>query len=52
MFSLGVINEFIGMPPNASEHGYQIDHIIEFEETLDLPLDDRPTRPLEKLLPA
>jgi cytochrome c oxidase subunit 2 len=30
MFSLGVINEFIGMPPNASEHGYQIDHIIEF----------------------
>src|ERR1700681_2984724 len=30
MFSLGVINEFIGLPPNASEHGYQIDHIIEF----------------------
>jgi cytochrome c oxidase subunit 2 len=30
MFSLGLINEFIGMPPNASEHGYQIDHIIEF----------------------
>jgi len=30
MFSLGVINEFLGMPPNASEHGYQIDHIIEF----------------------
>lgn len=30
MFSLALINEFIGMPPNASEHGYQIDHIIEF----------------------
>ena len=30
MFSLAVINEFLGMPPNASEHGYQIDHIIEF----------------------
>lgn len=30
MLSLGVINEFLGMPPNASEHGYQIDHIIEF----------------------
>src|SRR3984893_17588277 len=30
MFSLGVINEFLGQPPNASEHGYQIDHIIEF----------------------
>jgi cytochrome c oxidase subunit 2 len=30
MSSLALINEFIGMPPNASEHGYQIDHIIEF----------------------
>ncbi len=30
MISLALINEFIGMPPNASEHGYQIDHIIEF----------------------
>jgi cytochrome c oxidase subunit 2 len=30
MNSLALINEFIGMPPNASEHGYQIDHIIEF----------------------
>src|SRR3954468_13612697 len=30
MNSLAVINELIGMPPNASEHGYQIDHIIEF----------------------
>ena len=27
---LALINEFIGLPPNASEHGYQIDHIIEF----------------------
>lgn len=25
-----MINEFLGQPPNASEHGYQIDHIIEF----------------------
>lgn len=30
MSSLALINEFIGMPPNFSEHGYQIDHIIEF----------------------
>jgi len=30
MNSLAVLNEFIGLPPNASEHGYQIDHIIEF----------------------
>jgi len=30
MNSLALINELIGMPPNASEHGYQIDHIIEF----------------------
>jgi len=30
MTSLALINELIGMPPNASEHGYQIDHIIEF----------------------
>ena len=30
MNSLALINELIGMPPIASEHGYQIDHIIEF----------------------
>jgi cytochrome c oxidase subunit 2 len=30
MNSLAFLNELIGMPPNASEHGYQIDHIIEF----------------------
>jgi cytochrome c oxidase subunit 2 len=30
MFNLAVINEFLGQPPNASEHGYQIDHILEF----------------------
>src|SRR3954471_8191451 len=30
MNSLAVINELLGMPPNASEHGFQIDHIIEF----------------------
>jgi cytochrome c oxidase subunit 2 len=30
MNSLAVLNELIGLPPNASEHGYQIDHIIEF----------------------
>lgn len=27
---LALINEFLGQPPNASEHGYQIDHILEF----------------------
>jgi cytochrome c oxidase subunit 2 len=30
MSSLAIINEFLGQPPNASEHGFQIDHIIEF----------------------
>src|ERR1051325_9786038 len=30
MNSLALINELIGMPANASEHGFQIDHIIEF----------------------
>jgi cytochrome c oxidase subunit 2 len=30
MSRLALINEMIGMPPNASEHGFQIDHIIEF----------------------
>ncbi|HEY2614675.1 MAG TPA: cytochrome c oxidase subunit II [Chthoniobacterales bacterium] len=30
MTNLAIINELIGLPPNASEHGYQIDHIIEF----------------------
>jgi tartronate-semialdehyde synthase len=36
--------------------GTEIDNIIEFEETLDLPLDDTPTSlaptPQGKLLPA
>jgi cytochrome c oxidase subunit II len=30
MTNLALINEWLGMPPNASEHGYQIDHILEF----------------------
>jgi cytochrome c oxidase subunit 2 len=30
MVNLALINEFLGMPPNASAEGYQIDHIIEF----------------------
>src|SRR5437667_10876782 len=30
MSSLALINEFLGQPPNASEHGYQLDHILEF----------------------
>jgi cytochrome c oxidase subunit II len=30
MHSLALINEFLGQPPNVSEHGYQIDHILEF----------------------
>ncbi|MEY2492639.1 MAG: cytochrome c oxidase subunit [Verrucomicrobiota bacterium] len=30
MRSLALINELLGQPPNASEHGYQIDHILEF----------------------
>ena len=27
---LAFINEFLGQPPNAAEHGFQIDHILEF----------------------
>jgi cytochrome c oxidase subunit 2 len=30
MSNLALINEFLGMPSNASSHGYQIDHILEF----------------------
>ena len=30
MMPLALINEFLGQPPNASEHGFQIDHILEF----------------------
>src|SRR2546427_9028861 len=30
MSSLALINEFLGLPANAAEHGYQIDHILEF----------------------
>src|ERR1041385_6861587 len=30
MNSLALITEFLGQPPNASSHGYQIDHILEF----------------------
>ena len=30
MTSLALINEFLGQPANFSEHGYQIDHILEF----------------------
>ena len=30
MIKLALINELIGLPANASEHGYQIDHFIEF----------------------
>lgn len=30
MSSLALINEMIGLPANASEHGYQIDQFIEF----------------------
>ena len=28
--TLALINEFLGQPPNASEEGFQIDHILEF----------------------
>ncbi len=30
MTSLALINQFLGQPVNVSEHGFQIDHIIEF----------------------
>lgn len=30
MLRLAIINELIGLPANASEHGFQIDHILEF----------------------
>src|SRR4029077_20787567 len=30
MNSFALINEFLGQPPHSSEHGLQIDHILEF----------------------
>src|SRR4030095_14214569 len=30
MIRLALINELLGQPANASEHGFQIDHILEF----------------------
>src|SRR6478735_4900105 len=30
MSKLALINQFLGAPPNASEHGYQVDQFIEF----------------------
>ena len=30
MNSFALINEFLGQPPNFSEHGLQIDHVLEF----------------------
>src|SRR5256885_1895013 len=30
MSNLALISEFLGQPLNASSHGYQIDHILEF----------------------
>src|SRR5438067_6288395 len=27
---IAMINSLLGMPPNASEHGYMIDHMLEF----------------------
>jgi cytochrome c oxidase subunit 2 len=30
MTRLALLNELIGLPPNASEHGFQIDHFLEF----------------------
>jgi cytochrome c oxidase subunit II len=30
MTTLAIINQFLGQPPNASAHGFQIDHILEF----------------------
>src|ERR1700758_4946082 len=30
MSSLALINEFLGQPATRSEHGFQIDHILEF----------------------
>lgn len=38
MNRLALLNELIGLPPNASEHGYQIDHIIEFSHWFMLAL--------------
>ena len=30
MFSLALINQFLGQPPNAAAHGFQIDEFLEF----------------------
>jgi tartronate-semialdehyde synthase len=55
-FQVPVVVEFILERVTNIAMGTEIDNIIEFEEVLDLPLDDTPTRPSApqsgKLLPA
>jgi tartronate-semialdehyde synthase len=51
-----VVVEFILERVTNISMGTEIDNIVEFEEVLDLPLDDAPARPSAtqpgKLLPA
>ena len=55
-YSVPVVVEFILERVTNIAMGIEIDNIVEFEEILDLPLDDTPTSPVAtprgKLLPA
>jgi tartronate-semialdehyde synthase len=55
-FKVPVVVEFILERVTNISMGTEIDNIVEFEEVLDLPLDDTPAKPSApqpgKLLPA
>ena len=55
-FQVPVVVEFILEHVTNISMGTEIDNIVEFEEVLDLPLDDTPAMPIApqsgKLLPA
>jgi len=54
-FQVPVVVEFILERVTNIAMGTEIDNIVEFEETLDLPLDEEPAKTatrLEELLPV
>lgn len=54
-FQVPVVVEFILERVTNIAMGTEIDNIVEFEETLDLPLDEEPAKAatrLEELLPV
>ncbi len=51
-YQVPVVVEFILERVTNIAMGTEIDNIVEFEEVLDLPLDDAPVRRSETLQPA